>query len=72
MSDFVLDALSNQEDNPGHGQLSWSVTFINGETKTGKIMIAGDSTYALEAGDRVWFFTAEKVIHLEPHRKGFF
>jgi len=68
MSDVVGQAIANQEDRPGHGELTWSVTFINNETKSGTIGIVGDGTYALEKGERVWFFTADKVIYLHPLR----
>lgn len=66
MSDIVEHALSQREDRPGHMQVTWSITFVNNETRSGKIGMLGEGNYALEKGDRVYFFNSDKVVYMHP------
>ncbi|MDN4061469.1 hypothetical protein QPK31_24920 [Massilia sp. YIM B02769] len=62
--DIVEYALVQREENPGHGEAEWSVSFVNGVTKDGTIGILGDGGYALMSGERTYFFNSDKVVFL--------
>lgn len=68
MVDIVEAAIHNQENNPGHGEVIWIIVFVTNESIKGKIGILGGSNYVVEASDRTYFFSADKVAYMYPRK----
>jgi hypothetical protein len=71
MDDIVACALDQREDTPGHGQVTWRITFTNNESRVGTIGMLGNGNYALMSSihkGRVYFFNADKVVYM--HQEG--
>lgn len=68
MSDIVEAALEQREERIGHGQVQWTVNFVNGETRGGTIGILGDGNYALIGINTIYYFAADKVAFMSVAR----
>lgn len=62
MTDVIESAITDMK----HGnELVWSVMFINGEKRVGRIKPLGDGIYAIE-DLRHWYFHKSQVAMLAP------
>lgn len=45
----------------------WSVTFVTGEMKRGRLLRLDGDLYALIGDYQVYYFQEDQVVHLSPH-----
>lgn len=67
MGDFLAYVIADAANGGAGSHLTWSVTFLDGQTRIGRIEHLGDTAYLMDDGDK-FYFASDKVVHIHLHK----